>query len=419
LYHMDQQAGAPPDDFAVKGQNWGFPTYNWQKMQEDDFSWWHQRFQQMSNYFAAFRIDHILGFFRIWSIPMHAVEGILGRFVPAIPVSITEFSQKNIWFDYHRYCRPFITDEILEEIFGHLIEKVKNTFLIANDRGSYDLEMQFATQRQVDAYFETVEPSDENIIIQQGLFNLITNVILLEEENSQGTLFHFRIAMDYTSSFRNLDAGLKQQLKDLYINYFYQRQDSFWEKEAMHKLPHLKAATNMLICGEDLGMVPHSVPDVMKLLGILSLEIQRMPKDMHKEFFHPNDAPYLSVITPSTHDMSTIRGWWEEDRNKTQRFYNSELGQHGGAPFFCEAWINRAIILQHLSSPAMWSIFQLQDLLGMDETLRRKNPHEERINIPADPKHYWRYRMHITLEQLVKEKTFNLELQEYISNSGR
>jgi 4-alpha-glucanotransferase len=419
LYHMDQQAGAPPDDFAVKGQNWGFPTYNWQKMQEDDFSWWQQRFQQMSNYFAAFRIDHILGFFRIWSIPMHAVEGGLGHFVPAIPVNIIEFSQKNIWFDYQRYCQPFITDEILSEIFGQLNEKVKSTFLIANDHDSYDLEMQFATQRQVARYFETVEPSDENAIIQQGLFDLISNVIFLEEENSQGTLFHFRIAMDNTSSFRYLDAGLKRQLKDLYINYFYQRQDDFWKKEAMHKLPYLKATTNMLICGEDLGMVPHPVPEVMKQLGILSLEIQRMPKDMRKEFFHPNDAPYLSVITPSTHDMSTIRGWWEEDRNKTQRFFNNELGQPGAAPFFCEAWINRAIILQHLYSPAMWSIFQLQDLLGMDETLRRNDPHEERINIPADPKHYWRYRMHITLEQLIKEKTFNLELQEYISNSGR
>jgi len=175
----------------------------------------------------------------------------------------------------------------------------------------------------------------------------------------------------------------------------------------------------MLICGEDLGMVPHSVPDVMKRLGILSLEIQRMPKDMNKEFFHPQDAPYLSVITPSTHDMSTIRGWWEEDRTKTEKFYYSVLQGTGEVPFFCEPWINRAIVLQHLYAPAMWSIFQIQDLLGMSEELRRENPHEERINNPANPKHYWRYRMHISLEQLLKETAFNKELRDYIINSGR
>lgn len=175
----------------------------------------------------------------------------------------------------------------------------------------------------------------------------------------------------------------------------------------------------MLVCGEDLGMVPHCVPEVMQQLGILSLEIQRMPKDPKKEFFHPNDAPYMSVITPSTHDMSTIRGWWEENREKTQQFYNHVMGQWGDAPQFCEAWINRAIIMQHLYSPAMWSIFQLQDILGMSETLRREKPQEERINNPANPKNYWQYRMHITLEDLIKEKEFNEELNGYVVNSGR
>jgi len=175
----------------------------------------------------------------------------------------------------------------------------------------------------------------------------------------------------------------------------------------------------MLICGEDLGMVPNCVPTVMKQLGILSLEIQRMPKNSNREFFHPSEAPYLSVVTPSTHDMSTIRGWWEEDRDKTIRFFNHELGQWGEAPQACEPWVNKSVILQHLHSPAMWSIFQLQDLFGMSETLRRENPNDERINVPADPKHYWRYRMHIPLEQLMKERDFNDALKSYLHSSGR
>ena len=426
LYSMCMQAGAPPDDFAVKGQNWGFPTYNWKSMQQDGFAWWRRRFEQMSNYFDAFRIDHILGFFRIWSIPMDEVEGIMGHFVPAIPVSVTEFGEKGIWFDYYRYCKPYINNDIINQVFGQYAQRVRDEFVVPNEYGTFELEMGSSTQRQVHDYFVSLDDTEENRTIKQGLFDLISNVILFEEEDlsaeqaeSEGEKFHFRFGMDTTFSFRYLDWHTQQKLKDLYIDYFFRRQDDFWKKEAMHKLPYLKRATNMLICGEDLGMVPHCVPDVMKQLGILSLEIQRMPKETTKEFFHPNDAPYLSVVTPSTHDMSTIRGWWEEDRARTQRFYNNILGQHGGAPYFCEAWVNRAIVLQHLYCPAMWSIFQLQDILGMNEKIRRENPNDERINIPAIPKYYWRYRMHLTLEELLKQKEFSEELKGYVVHSGR
>jgi 4-alpha-glucanotransferase len=412
LYNMNAQAGAPPDDFAVKGQNWGFPTYNWKAMKEDNFTWWRQRFEQMSNYFDAFRIDHILGFFRIWSIPLHAVEGIMGKFNPAIPVHINELFERNISYDWYRYCKPYITEDILWQFFGDEVNYVKENFLTG-----LTLKEEFNTQRKVEDYFAAQNDVDNKM--KYGLFNLISNVILFEEEKSQGQQFHFRIGMDHTLSFQHLDAHSQQQLKELYVNYFFSRQDDFWKTEALNKLPGLKRSTNMLICGEDLGMVPHCVPDVMHQLGILSLEIQRMPKKTTTEFFHPNDAPYMSVVTPSTHDMSTIRGWWEENHEKTQRFYNTLMGRYGEAPYYCEAWINKEIVLQHLYSPAMWSILQLQDWMGCDEKIRRDNPADERINIPANPNHYWKYRMHITLEQLLKEKEFNAAIKEYITASGR
>jgi len=419
LYHMDQQAGAPPDNFAVKGQNWGFPTYNWVEMEKDGFTWWRRRFEQMSNYFDGFRIDHILGFFRIWSIPMDAVQGIMGHFVPAIPVYRIEFDQRRIWFDHQRYTQPFINDAVLWEIFGTDSEYLRTTFLQPRGNGMYALREEFDTQRKVEDYFGKLEISDFNHGIRDGLYDLIANVILMDVAGSGEQQFHFRIAMDQTSSFRYLDWHTQQQLKDLYLNYFFSRQDDFWEREAMHKLPALKRATNMLVFGEDLGMVPRCVPNVMRQLGILSLEIQRMPKNPARQFFHPNEAPYLSVVTPSTHDMSTVRGWWEEDRTLIQQFFNQELGQWGEAPYFCEPWVNKAIVLQHLHSPAQWSIFQLQDILGMSEQFRRENPHDERINVPANPKHYWRYRMHFTLEELIREKAFNEELREYVIHAGR
>ncbi len=419
LFHTDRQAGCPPDPFSVKGQNWGFPTYNWPRMKQDGFAWWKQRFAQMSAYFDAFRIDHILGFFRIWSSPAHAVEGILGIFVPAIPVTLAEFDRRGIPFDRDRLLKPFITDQVLQQIFGNKSAAVKRGFLVSGPPAHYSLKPEFATQRQVEDHFAALEANEPNRKLKEGLFDLVSNVILFEAENSLGREFHFRFAMEDTLSFNDLDPKTQARLKELYVDYFFRRQDDFWMQEALQKLPALKRVTNMLVCGEDLGLVPPCVPDLMKQLGLLSLEIQRMPKEMHREFSRPSGAPYLSVVTPSTHDMSTIRGWWEEDRDLTQKFYRQELGQTGAAPAQCEPAINQAIVLQHLASPAMWSIFQLQDLLGMDGQLRRPDPGAERINVPANPKNYWRYRMHLTLERLLQAETFNRGLDDLIRQSGR
>ncbi len=416
LYDMNVQAGAPPDDFAEKGQNWGFPTYNWSKMKADGFAWWKQRFEQMSLYFDAFRIDHILGFFRIWSIPMNAVEGILGQFMPALPVEEAEFREAGVGFDYNRLCTPFITEAIIQAVFAENATAVTEQFLELHADGRFVMKPEFDTQRKVEDWMRDQIPNDFLRQLREGLFSLISNVVLLEAPTGG---YAFRIGIEKTSSFQHLPEGVKVILKSLYVDYFYRRQDDFWKQEAMEKLPAIKAATEMLICGEDLGMVPGCVPEVMKELGILSLEIQRMPKAANTTFFNPKDAPYLSVVTPSTHDMSTLRGWWEEDPALTQRFYNEILQRTGEAPFYCEAWINKILLEQHFNSPAMWAIFQWQDLLGMDATLRRKNPHEERINIPANPKHYWRYRMHIELEDLMETAGFNAGIRKMVSDSGR
>lgn len=417
LFNLDMQSGAPPDAFTDKGQNWGFPTYNWERMKSDGFNWWRQRFEQMSRYFDAFRIDHILGFFRIWSIPSDAIDGLMGYFVPALPLRSEEFSRRGIVFDRDRYVRPFINDQILTETFGSDAAQVKQQFL-DQTAGVWRLKPEFSTQRQIEEFFVKAEKSDRNEELKSGLLHLTGNVILFEDRHAPGQ-FHFRFAVDKTSSFQNLDPRTRDVIWNLYVDYFFRRQDAFWKKEAMEKLPALKRATNMLVCGEDLGLVPACVPDVLRALGLLSLEIQRMPKDSGREFFRPAAAPYLSVVTPSTHDMSTIREWWEENRAATQRFCNAELNLPGNGPATCEPPISRAIIEQHLASPAMWSIFQLQDLFGIDGDLRRKHPAEERINQPADPRHFWRYRMHLSLESLQRADNFNDDLRHMVSRHGR
>jgi len=419
LYRMDLQAGAPPDPFAEKGQNWSFPTYNWQKMAETGFAWWKARLLQMSHYFDAFRIDHVLGFFRIWSIPIDAVEGILGFFDPTLPVRPGEFEQRGIPFDRERLLQPYITQELLEETLCDDWRAVRDQFLVPTGPQTFALKPEFATQRQVEAFFSSLETNGQNERIKIGLYDLISNVILLQPRAGDPHTFHFRLGMDRTHSFKTLVPEEQRKLKDLYLDYFFRRQEEFWRAIGFERLPAIRQVTNMLICGEDLGMVPKCVPDVMKQLGILGLEVQRMPKSSKQSFSSTSKAGYLCVVTPSTHDMSTIRGWWEEDRAITQKFFNQELGQFGNAPEKCEPWIIKSIIGQHLASPAMWSVFQLQDLLGIDERLRLSDPHAERINIPADPKHYWRYRMHLTLEELLQAEHFNKELRACIEQAGR
>jgi 4-alpha-glucanotransferase len=420
LFHLNAQAGAPPDDFAMKGQNWGFPTYNWERMSAEGFKWWKNRLQKMSDYFDAYRIDHILGFFRIWEIPIDAVEGVLGYFNPALPLSSEEIGRFGINFDYDRMVKPYIRYHFLHNIFGEYTDEVIEKYLEGTTWGAFKMKEAFDTQQKVNQHFlvgiEEEELSDKDRWIRNGLFDLIANVLFIQTGHDQ---WHPRISIHMTSSYAELDEETRSKMDQLYIHYFYKRHDDFWYHKGMEKLPAIIAASNMLVCGEDLGMVPDCVPPVMDQLNILSLEIQRMSKNPKVRFAHPADAPYLSVCTTSTHDMPTIRGWWEQDRGATQLFYNNELGNPGDAPFFAEPWVCQQIITQHMHSPAMWTTFPIQDLLAVDGELRWYETQEEQINQPSNVRHKWRYRMRQSIEDLKNAQEFNRKLKILVNESGR
>jgi 4-alpha-glucanotransferase len=424
LFNLNGQAGCPPDDFAILGQNWGFPTYNWEVMALDGFDWWKKRLNALSNYFDAYRIDHILGFFRIWEIPKHALHGLLGYFRPGLPLMPEEIMEKGILFDIERFTKPYIKGHFLHEIFGEHTREVKQYYMLEKDDNSFIIKDEFDTQKKVYSFF-TPEDEDEkqisekNVIIRDGLISLLDEVLFIQDPYCTYPAYHPRISIHYSYSFNELDQFTKNKLDELYIDFYYKRHEEFWKSEAFLKLPALINATSMLVCGEDLGMVPDCVPEVMKNLNILSLEIQRMPKNTNIEFGHPADAPYLSVCTTSTHDMSTIRGWWEENREKTQRFYHHILGHNDSAPLFAEPWICKEIVNQHLYSPAMLAIFPIQDLIALDGELRWDETHNERINVPSDEKNKWRYRMILSLEELLNAEEFNSLLKSMIHMSGR
>ncbi|PTN04332.1 4-alpha-glucanotransferase [Mangrovibacterium marinum] len=420
LFNLDAQAGAPPDDFAIKGQNWGFPTYNWEEMARDNYAWWIRRMQKMAEYFDTYRIDHILGFFRIWEVPGDAVEALLGHFNPALPLTADEIQQFGVQFDYERFTQPYIRYHLLVEQFGEQTESVIQQYLEDLGDQKYRLKEEFNTQQKINAHFlngiEEEQLEIDKLRLRNGLFDLVANVILVSTGHNQ---WHPRIAMTQTSSFAELDFWSQERLRTLYDHYFYRRHEDFWYQKGMEKLPAITSVGNLLVCGEDLGMIPACVPKAMTELNILSLEIQRMPKDPKKQFAHPADAPYLSVCTTSTHDMSTIRGWWEEDHELSQLFYNQELGNWGTAPYFAEPDICRQIITQHLHSPAIWTTFPIQDLLAMDGQLRWDKTQEEQINLPANVRHKWRYRMKQSIEELKQAQHFNDLLKDLLNASGR
>lgn len=416
-FNLNGQAGAPPDPFSETGQNWGFPTYNWDTMQQDGYKWWKKRFHKMAEYFDAYRIDHILGFFRIWEIPSHSVQGLLGQFAPALPMSAEEINHFGLFFRKEAFTKPYITESILEAKFGELKEQVKQEYLFQITPYEYALRPEYNTQRQVEQHFLGKNDPQSNLL-RNGLFELINNVLFVVDRKDPN-LYHPRIAVQNEPVYESLTPSEKTAFDQLYTHYFYHRHNDFWYHEAMKKLPELTDSTRMLVCGEDLGMIPDCVKGVMDELRILSLEIQRMPKNPAETFGDPAHYPYRSVCTISTHDMSTLRGWWHEDANLTRRYFYDVLGGWGDYPIEAPGWLCDSIVLKHLLGNSMLCILSLQDWLSINEEVRYPDADAERINVPANPRHYWRYRMHITIEDLMQCTTLNDRIRDMIGKSGR
>ncbi len=399
LFRLDSQAGAPPDDFSVLGQNWGFPTYNWEEMALDGYAWWQARFSKMAEYFDAYRIDHILGFFRIWEIPLDAIHGLLGYFNPALPYTPEQMWEKYGFRFDESYAKPSINWWVLVHLFGERAEEVLRLYLDSVDLDVYRFKEMYNSQVKL-----ATAVKDKSFL--DKLLSLFTEILFVEDPHKVGH-YHPRISAQSSLKYRAMSDHDKERFNELYNDFYYHLHNDYWRDEAMKKLPALISATNMLTCGEDLGMIPHCVPEVMDREQILSLEIQRMPKDPALTFGQPWNYPYRSVCTTSTHDMNPLRAWLREDRDVSNRYFGEMLGLDYSMGDDCDGWVCEQIVRQHLASPAMWVILPLQDWMSIDEESRAKNPDAERINVPANSRHYWRYRMHCTVEQLIKNEQFN------------
>lgn len=416
-FNLNGQAGAPPDDFSVNGQNWGFPTYNWDAMLKDGCQWWIRRFQNMAQYFDAYRIDHVLGFFRIWEIPVNAVHGLLGQFQPSLGMTREEIESYGLSFLEHQFCEPFIANWVLDRIFHERADEVKTKYLDYDHDDIWKLKPAYDTQRKIEKAFDGVTDEHE-LHLRDGLYSLVSDVLFVRD-HKDNSKFHPRISAQFNFTYEALYDNDKAAFNRLYNDYFYRRNNQFWYDEAMKKLPVLVQATRMLVCAEDLGMVPDCVSWVMNELRVLSLEIQSMPKDPHVRFGHLNRNPYRSVCTFSTHDMPTLRQWWDEDISRTQDYFNTMLYHEGPAPHPLPGWLARDIVSRQLASPSVLCVLSIQDWLAMDERLRLKDADAERINIPANPHYYWRYRMHVSIEKLMNDASFTENVRDLVKQSGR
>ena len=397
-FNLNLQAGAPPDSFSVNGQNWGFPTYNWARMLEDGCQWWLRRFQNMSKYFDAYRIDHVLGFFRIWATPTTCVHALQGQFAPSLAMTREEIESYGLHFQEKLFTTPFIARWVVDRVFGPHADAVVEKYLQHEHDDIFSLKPEYDTERKIEA--------------------LASDVLFVRDINDSNK-FHPRITAQLNFMYEALVDSDKEKFNRLYNNYYYRRNNNFWYNEAMKKLPVLVQATRMLVCAEDLGMVPDCVAWVMNELRILSLELQQMPKDPSVRFGELWKNPYRSVCTLSTHDMPTLRQWWDEDMERTQDYYNSQLYRSGAAPHPLPGWLAKEIVVNQLACPSMLCVLLLQDWFAIDEKLRFADANAERINIPANPRHYWRYRMHLNIEDLIANKEYNDNIKELIRQTGR
>ena len=438
LFRMNMSAGAPPDDFSSDGQNWGFPTYNWEEMEKDGFAWWRARLERMSQLYHALRVDHILGFFRIWEIPRTTcVRGILGHFNPSYPLGRQELIDMGLW-DIDRYVQPYVRWHLLSAKFGNKTGEIAAKYF--NPRGWdtqddwFEFKEEYSTEKRI---FEAVSKDktlndNEKAHISTCLMQLVSNVLLVPDPE-HWDCYHVRTEVTkehveqhpwgtqifVSSSWDELPWEQKEKFKELYNTFTYKRHVPLWVEKAKPKLNILKKETNMLICAEDLGQITPEIIQTIQEFGLLSLRVQRMSKDPKDDFDNYQQFPYLSVACPSTHDCTSLRGWWEENSSISNKFWYHILMKKDACPPYLDRYVQEDILRQNLWTKSMWSIFLLQDLTGIVEDLRRQTPEQERINDPSNADNHWEYRFPYTLEELCDNDEFTSRVKDLAVSSHR
>jgi 4-alpha-glucanotransferase len=407
-FHKNLSAGAPPDMYSPAGQNWGFPIYDWEAQEKDNFAWWRNRLKTAEKYYHAYRIDHVLGFFRIWAARREDYSSALGRYIPYVPVKEKDLA--DLGFDKGRirwFSRPHIpTHEVwnalrdawanqdadaseAERIFSQVLDRV----------GSEELWLfkdSIKGEKDIDAL--GFHPASRDY-----LFRAWHNRLFLEYEKGRFTpVWYFRESRAYASLSEE-----ERQALEAFLEKRRVESEKIWEKQGERLLSILTASSSMLPCAEDLGAVPDCVPRVLAKLQILGLRVVRWFREWEKEgqpYIPLGEYPELSVCTPAVHDSSTLREWWEREADQEQ--FSGFIG-FPSLPRIYNPGSARIILHRIAASASRFRVFQIQDLLHLSPKWYAADPASERINVPGTANDFnWTYRLSGTVEDIGNDKDF-------------
>ncbi|MGL1891012.1 MAG: 4-alpha-glucanotransferase [Spirochaetaceae bacterium] len=411
IFNTTNRAGAPPDMFSANGQNWGFPTYSWKSMEKDNYKWWKDRLKQAAKFYHVYRIDHVLGFFRIWTIPEQYNSGSMGYYSPNNFLSLEDLT--NIGIDGSRLTwltKPHVPGHELRESLGlESNEAIKHMLSQIGAEDLYLFNDEITSENDI---YNLECISDEAKDKMSHFFRNIT-LIKIDSNNYIPTWFYYN-----SRAYHTLSDFEKHLLGEL-LNSKTNSSMDLWKIQGSKLLKFMKESENMLVCAEDLGTIPQCVPEVLTELGILGLHVTRWSKrynDYGEPFMKPEEYNYLSVSTPAVHDSTTVRQWWTEF-NKDEISGALNLSERLGDEATPEQISKMYEAL--LKTTSQIAMFQFQDLLALDGKLRRKDMDKERINVPGTVTEYnWSYRMDFTIEELILNSSFTNKVQELLSKRG-
>jgi len=405
---LDLRAGAPPDMFSALGQNWGFPIYNWDYLEKHDYAWWRARLKQADKFYEAYRIDHVLGFFRIWTIDKHQKDGLLGYFYPSIFISRNDLF--SLGFDEGRIkwlSEPHISGWKIRENFGmRAIEILGRCFSRIGNEDLYLFKPEIKGEK--DIIDLPLMEQEKNALLEMFRNRALLNI----EENLYSPTWNFRDCDRY----QGLNDGEKQAFEDLQARRA-QESEVLWKKQGYKLLSFMKTTVDMLACAEDLGVIPNCVPETLKDLEILGLKIPRWAREWHKAgepHISGSDYPFLSVCAPSVHDTSTLREWWETDANAAKFWQDWDFEGNFSSKYSPE--VAKKVIQKILDCNAAICVFQIQDLFALRDEYRVSDASKERVNIPGTVQaSNWSYRIPMLISELLENKSFTKDISELVS----
>jgi 4-alpha-glucanotransferase len=398
IFHLELSAGAPPDMYSPGGQNWGFPVYNWDALAREDYTWWKNRLAVAEKYFHAYRIDHVLGFFRIWSSNRFDYSSALGRYVPYVPITQKDF--KDLGFDKGRIrwiCEPHVpTGEVWDALRNNWGGPFTNEDLAAAAAAVFEKALDRIGDEELWLFKPSVRGEKDidalnlHPAARAYLFQAFHNRIFLEyEKGHYFPVWYYRLSRAYTSLSEDERNRLEALLEVRRVN-----SEEIWENRGKQLLSVLASSSSMLPCAEDLGAVPDCVPLVLGKLKILGLRVVRWHRQWDKEgqpYYPFEDYPELSVCTPAVHDSSTVREWWETEADQAQ--FSGFLGIPS-LPRVYNPGTAKIILTKVASSSSRFRVFQIQDLLHLSAKWYAPDASSERINVPGTYNEFnWTYRL--------------------------